>query len=75
MARDKGVRLPSGMGGITRYFDEAISKVKNGPDTVELSPQSAYIRRLQHLIAERNDLSSQSTGKEPNRKVRIYKAD
>jgi len=47
--------------------------VKNGQETVELSPQSAYIRRLQHLIAERNALSSQSTGKDPNRRVRIFR--
>ncbi|MDP3880097.1 MAG: R3H domain-containing nucleic acid-binding protein, partial [Dehalococcoidales bacterium] len=37
------------------------------------SPQSAYIRRLQHLIAERNELASRSSGKEPLRRVRIYK--
>ncbi len=55
--------------------EEAVSQVKDGQEeTVELSPQSAYIRRLQHLIAERNALSSQSTGKDPNRRVRIYKA-
>ena len=53
--------------------EEAVIKVKNGQETVELSPQSAYIRRLQHLIAERNKLSSQSTGKDPNRRVRIYR--
>ena len=53
--------------------EEAVIKVKSGEETVELSPQSAYIRRLQHLIAERNKLSSQSTGKDPNRRVRIYK--
>jgi predicted RNA-binding protein Jag len=47
--------------------------VKNGQEEVELSPQSAYIRRLQHLIAQRNELSSQSSGKEPQRRVRIYK--
>jgi PHD/YefM family antitoxin component YafN of YafNO toxin-antitoxin module len=52
---------------------EAVTKVKNGQEAVELSPQSAYIRRLQHLIAERNKLSSQSTGKEPQRRVRIYR--
>ena len=52
--------------------EEAVEQVKNGQETVELSPQSAYIRRLQHLIAERNTLSSQSTGKDPNRRVRIY---
>ncbi len=52
---------------------EAVNQVKGGQETVELSPQSRYIRRLQHLIAERNELLSQSTGKDPDRRVRIYK--
>jgi stage III sporulation protein SpoIIIAA len=53
--------------------EEAVNQVKGGGEAVELSPQSAYIRRLQHLIAERNDLSSKSLGKDPNRRVTIYK--
>ena len=53
--------------------EEAVEQVRSGQEAVELGPQSAYIRRLQHLIAERNALSSQSTGKDPNRRVRIYK--
>ena len=53
--------------------EEAVEQVKEGQEGVALSPQSAYIRRLQHLIAERNNLASQSTGKDPNRRVRIYK--
>ena len=53
--------------------EEAVTKVKTGQQAIELSPQSAYIRRLQHLIAKRNELASQSTGKDPNRRVRIYK--
>ncbi len=53
--------------------EEAVEQVKNGGETAELSPQSAYIRRLQHLIAERSNLSSKSSGKEPNRRVRIFK--
>ena len=52
---------------------EAVEQVKSGQETVELSPQSAYIRRLQHLIAERNNLTSHSLGKDPNRRVRICK--
>ena len=52
---------------------DAVNMIKEGEETIELSPQSAYIRRLQHLIAERNDLPSQSTGKEPKRRVRIFK--
>jgi stage III sporulation protein SpoIIIAA len=53
--------------------EEAVSQVRSGQETVELSPQSAYIRRLQHLIAERGNLSSKSLGKDPHRRVRIYK--
>jgi len=54
--------------------EEAVEQIKNGENgEVELSPQSAYIRRLQHLIAERNEMASKSEGKDPNRRVRIYK--
>jgi len=42
---------------------------------VELAPQNAYIRRLQHQMAERFNLGSRSTGKEPRRRVRIYPAE
>jgi len=53
--------------------EEAVTRVKNGQGAVELSPQSAYIRRLQHLIAQRSDLASHSSGRDPNRRVRIFK--
>jgi stage III sporulation protein SpoIIIAA len=53
--------------------EEAVGKIRSGEGSVELSPQSAYIRRLQHLLAQRSHLASQSTGKDPNRRVRIYK--
>ncbi len=49
----------------------AIEQVKNGKQEVELSPQNAFIRRLQHLLAERHDVNSMSTGKEPGRRVKI----
>ncbi len=55
--------------------EEAVNQIQRGQEIVELSPQSAYIRRLQHLIAERNALSSDSLGREPNRRVRIYKEE
>lgn len=51
----------------------AIEQVKNGRQEVELSPQNAYIRRLQHLLAERHELNSRSMGKEPERRVKITK--
>jgi predicted RNA-binding protein Jag len=40
-------------------------------DTVELEPQNSYIRRLQHQLADRYNLHSESRGDEPHRRVRI----
>ncbi len=56
-----------------REAEEAVTRLKNGEDEIELSPRSAYIRRLQHLIAERNKFFSHSVGREPRRRVRISK--
>jgi len=55
--------------------EEATDNVMENQQPVELSPQSAYIRRLQHLIAERNNLLSKSSGKDPDRRVRIYREE
>ncbi|MDD4875649.1 MAG: AAA family ATPase [Dehalococcoidales bacterium] len=63
-------------GSVKLALDEAegaVDQVRNGQKMVELSPRSAYIRRLQHLIAERSDMTSQSVGRDANRRVRIYK--
>jgi hypothetical protein len=54
-----------------REAEEAIGQVMTGQDAVDLTPQSAYIRRLQHLLAQRYNLPSRSLGKEPYRRVRI----
>ena len=56
-----------------KEVQEAVNHVIEGGGTVELSPQSAYIRRLQHLAAERSQLRSRSSGKDPHRHVRIYR--
>jgi hypothetical protein len=54
--------------------EQAIERVINGAaDAVELTPQSSFIRRLQHQLAERYNLTSESRGKEPNRRVKIYR--
>ncbi|MCL1885915.1 MAG: AAA family ATPase [Dehalococcoidia bacterium] len=47
--------------------------LSNRENPVELNPQGAYIRRLQHLIAERNMLTSKSVGRDPHRRVMIYR--
>ena len=54
--------------------EEAITKVLNGErQVVELTPRSNYIRRLQHELAERYNVRSESQGREPNRRVKIYR--
>jgi hypothetical protein len=58
-----------------REAEEAVDDIRSGLGSAELSPQSAYIRRLQHLIAQRHELNSQSTGKEPHRRVRIFREE
>jgi len=66
---------PDYMSSALSEAEGAVEQIKNGQEVVELSPQSAYIRRLQHLIAERSDLASHSRGKDPTRRVRIHKGD
>ena len=56
-----------------RETEEAIYQVLLNSQAIELSPQTSYIRRMQHQLAERYRLQSRSTGLEPNRRVRIYK--
>jgi hypothetical protein len=55
--------------------ERAISSVMTGDEEVELSPQNSYIRRLQHQLAQKYSLSSRSLGREPLRRVRIYRGD
>jgi stage III sporulation protein SpoIIIAA len=55
-----------------REVEEAIGLVHEQSKPIELSPQNAYIRRLQHQMAERANLVSHSRGREPYRRVRLY---
>jgi R3H domain len=55
-----------------RETEDAIEVVLTSSEAVELSPQNAYIRRLQHQMAERANLVSRSRGREPFRRVRLY---
>ena len=55
-----------------RETEDAIEVVLQSSEAVELSPQNAYIRRLQHQLAERANLVSRSRGREPYRRVRLY---
>lgn len=55
-----------------RETEDAIGLVMKRQEPIELAPQNAYIRRLQHQMAERANLVSRSRGREPYRRVRLY---
>src|SRR5467141_2816458 len=58
----------------TRALAEAAAAIKAVKTTlrpVEISPQNAYLRRLQHQLVSENELSARSMGKEPQRRLRI----
>jgi len=67
LTQKKDVAVTSALGEAAR----AVRLAKKGKGPVELSPQSAYIRRLQHLLVEQHNLTSYSVGKEPTRRVRV----
>ncbi len=53
--------------------EELMSEENAGLNSIELSAQNAFIRRLQHQVAEKHHLISESVGVEPNRRLRISK--
>lgn len=63
----------SGLDGVMQETQAAISAVMNGERWVELPPAASAIRRLQHQMAREANLVSHSYGKEPNRRVRIFR--
>jgi stage III sporulation protein SpoIIIAA len=52
--------------------EDAIAQVLEESRPIELSPQSSYVRRLQHQLAERYNLGSRSLGREPYRRVQLF---
>jgi hypothetical protein len=73
--RDSARRGLDPMARALQEAEDAIAQVMNEDRAVELSPQNAYIRRLQHLMAQRYNLASRSQGREPHRGVRIFRED
>ncbi|MDQ6898889.1 MAG: single-stranded DNA-binding protein [Candidatus Dormibacteraeota bacterium] len=64
-------------GGVQKALDEASQAIRNvraNLRAIELTPQNAYVRRLQHQMVSENDLTARSTGKEPQRRLRILPA-
>jgi predicted RNA-binding protein Jag len=63
-----------GFDPVARALEEAETAalgIAQGESSVELSPQNSYIRRLQHQLAQRYNVTSRSMGREPNRRVRF----
>jgi stage III sporulation protein SpoIIIAA len=58
---------------LTSQTQEAIEAVLNGRRWVDLPPATAAVRRTQHELAREAQLTSHSYGKEPNRRVRIFR--
>ncbi len=56
-----------------REAGEAIYRVLLENKPIELTPQTSYVRRMQHQLAEQYRLKSRSTGLEPNRRVLIFR--
>ena len=52
---------------------QAIQHVLSGTRSVDLSPQNAFVRRQQHEMIRDSNLVSHSYGKEPARRVRVYR--
>ncbi len=63
----------TGMEPVVRETQQAIQTVLNGERWVEMPPAVSAIRRLQHQMARQANLVSHSYGKEPFRRVRIYR--
>jgi hypothetical protein len=55
--------------------EEAIRRVQREGQDVELSPQNSFIRRLQHQLARKYNLYTESLGTEPRRRVRVFKGE
>jgi len=58
-----------------REASEAIYKVLLDSKPIELMPQTSYVRRMQHQLAEQHRVMSRSTGMEPNRRVLLFRND
>lgn len=56
-----------------RETQEGIQRILNGASDAELTPRSAAIRSQQHQLARAANLVSHSYGREPLRRVRIFR--
>lgn len=66
-----GVSIEAG----TSEAEDGVERILTGDaDRIDLKPQSSFVRRVQHQIAEQAKLRSYSTGREPSRRVTIRRS-
>ena len=70
---DSGDYRPRGAEIALQEAQAAIKAVMDGERWVELQPAKSSVRRMQHQMARQADLVSHSYGKEPHRRVRIFR--
>jgi len=58
-----------------REAEEAARRIEGGEQRVELNQQGAYIRHLQHEVAEKFGLASSSAGQDPSRHVVFFRRE
>jgi len=61
-------------GEALREVEMAIMQIRAGAAHIDLDPQDNVIRRRQHQMARQAQLASRSYGQDPNRYVRIFRA-
>ncbi|MDZ4158785.1 MAG: R3H domain-containing nucleic acid-binding protein [Anaerolineaceae bacterium] len=67
------VRAYDDVDTLARQTQAAIESVLNGQRWVDLPPANATARRIQHEMARQAELVSHSYGKDPHRRVRIFR--
>ena len=67
----EGGALPSDEEAAMTEVEEAVERVQDTGEAVELSPQNSYVRRMQHQLIEQAKLQSESIGVEPRRRLRV----
>lgn len=72
-AVSKGRNIQETLNTPLKEAQDAAERVLQVGGEEELSPQRAYIRRLQHLLGQKYNLASTSRGVEPHRRVTLYR--
>ncbi|MDX1931037.1 MAG: R3H domain-containing nucleic acid-binding protein [Capsulimonadales bacterium] len=67
----EGQAMPTDEEAAIMEAEEAIESVIATGESIELTPQNSFVRRLQHQMVESANLLSESVGVEPKRRIRV----